>query len=184
MLHLPDDPEIIRREVGRCLSEFDAILLSGGVSMGKFDYIPQVLEELGVQKHFHKVRQRPGKPFWFGTFGEKGVVFALPGNPVSAFMCLHRYFLPWLEASLGLPPAPPRFAVLEKNLRFEPQLTYFVQVKLKHGEDARLWAEPTEGHGSGDFSNLLDTDAFLELPLERSEFSAGEVFRVIPFKAK
>jgi molybdopterin molybdotransferase len=182
MLHLPDDPEIIDREVGRCLSEFDAILLSGGVSMGKFDYIPQVLEDLGVQKQFHKVRQRPGKPFWFGTFGEKGVLFALPGNPVSTFMCLHRYFLPWLEASLGLPPAPPRFAVLEKNLRFEPQLTYFVQVKLKYGEDARLWAEPMEGHGSGDFSNLLDTDAFLELPLERTEFSTSEVFRVIPFK--
>lgn len=182
MLHLPDDPEIIRREVGRCLSEFDAILLSGGVSMGKFDYIPQVLEDLGVQKQFHKVRQRPGKPFWFGTFGEKGAVFALPGNPVSTFMCLHRYFIPWLEASLGLSPALPIFAILEKNLRFEPQLVYFVQVKLKYGEDARLWAEPIEGHGSGDFSNLLDTDAFLELPLERTEFSAGEIFRVIPFK--
>lgn len=182
MLHLPDDPEIIRREVGRCLAEFDAILLSGGVSMGKFDYIPQVLEDLGVKKQFHKVRQRPGKPFWFGIFGEKGVVFALPGNPVSTFMCLHRYFVPWLEASLGLPPAPPRFAVLEKNLRFEPQLVYFVQVKLKYSEDARLWAEPIEGHGSGDFSNLLDTDAFLELPLGQAEFSTGEVFRVIPFK--
>jgi molybdopterin molybdotransferase len=182
MLHLPDDPDIIRREVARCQAEFDVILLSGGVSMGKFDYIPQALEATGVQMHFHKVRQRPGKPFWFGTFGERGVVFALPGNPVSTFMCLHRYVVPWLEASLGFPSAPPRFAVLEKNLRFEPQLVYFVQVKLKHGEDARLWAEPIEGHGSGDFSNLLNTDAFLELPLERTEFAAGEVFRVIRFR--
>ena len=152
--------------------------------MGKFDYIPAALEATGVQMHFHKVRQRPGKPFWFGTYGEKGVVFALPGNPVSTFMCLHRYVLPWLEVSLGFPPAPPSFAILEKNVRFEPPLTYFIQVKLKQDEDARLWAEPLEGHGSGDFANLLDTDAFLELPLERMEFAAGEVFRVIPFKAK
>ena len=182
MLPLPDDPEIIRREVARCQLEFDVILLSGGVSMGKFDYIPAALEATGVQMHFHKVRQRPGKPFWFGTFGEQGVVFALPGNPVSTFMCLHRYVLPWLEVSLGFPPAPPSFAILENPVRFEPTLLYFIQVKLRQGEDARLWAEPLEGHGSGDFANLLDTDAFLELPMERTEFLAGEVFRVVRFR--
>ncbi len=182
LLHLPDNLEAIRREIAHCLLEFDVVLLSGGVSMGKFDYIPQALEETGVRKHFHKVRQRPGKPFWFGSFGEKGVVFALPGNPVSTFMCLHRFVLPWLEASLGFPAAPPSLAILEKNVRFEPALTYFIQVKLKQDQEARLWAEPLEGQGSGDFANLLDTDAFLELPLERTEFLAGEVFRVFRFK--
>ncbi len=182
MLHLPDDPDIICREVARCQTEADVILLSGGVSMGKFDYIPQALEATGVQKHFHKVRQRPGKPFWFGTFGERGVVFALPGNPVSTFMCLHRYVLPWLEASLEFPFTGPEFAILAKPLRFEPPLLYFIQVKLQQDQDARLWAEPLEGHGSGDFANLLHTDAFLELPLERTEFRAGAVFRVVRFK--
>ncbi|MCY7327579.1 MAG: molybdopterin molybdotransferase MoeA, partial [Saprospiraceae bacterium] len=183
MLHLPDSLEISQREVARCQLEFDVILLSGGVSMGKFDYIPQALAAAGVQMHFHKVRQRPGKPFWFGTFGERGVVFALPGNPVSTFMCLHRYVLPWLEASLGFPPAMPSYAILEKTIRFEAPLLYFVQVKLKQDEAARIWAEPLEGHGSGDFANLLDTDAFLELPLERTEFLVGEVFRVVRFKS-
>jgi molybdopterin molybdotransferase len=163
-------------------TEFDVIVLSGGVSMGKFDYIPQALEATGVDMHFHKVRQRPGKPFWFGTFGEKGVVFALPGNPVSTFMCLHRYLLPWLETSLGFPPAPPAYAILAKQVRFEPQMTYFIQVKLKQDEQARTWAEPLEGRGSGDFANLLDTDAFLELPMERTVFEVGEVFRAWPFK--
>ncbi|MFN0036281.1 MAG: molybdopterin molybdotransferase MoeA [Saprospiraceae bacterium] len=184
MPHLPDDPEIIRREVARCQTEFDVILLSGGVSMGKFDYIPAALEATGVQMHFHKVRQRPGKPFWFGTFGERGVVFALPGNPVSTFLCLHRYVLLWLEASLGFPPAPPQYAILGKNVRFEPPLLYFIQVKLRQDPDARLWAEPLEGQGSGDFANLLDADAFLELPMERTEFSVGEVFRVLRFRGQ
>ena len=149
--------------------------------MGKFDYIPAALEATGVLMHFHKDRQRPGKPFWFGTFGKRGVVFALPGNPVSTFLCLHRYVLPWLDASLGFPPAAPQYAVLGKNVRFEPPMLYFIQVKLRQDPDARLWAEPLEGHGSGDFANLLDTDAFLELPPERTEFGAGEVFRVVRF---
>jgi molybdopterin molybdotransferase len=183
MLHLPDDLDAIRREVARLQQEFDVILLSGGVSMGKFDYIPQALESTGVQMHFHKVRQRPGKPFWFGTFGEQGVVFALPGNPVSTFMCLHRYVLPWLETSLGFPAAPPSFAMLAQSVRFEPQMVYFMQVKLRQDAEARLWAEPLAGRGSGDFANLLDTDAFLELPVERTEFEAGEAFRAWRFKA-
>lgn len=182
MLHLPDNLNAIRQEVARLQLEFDVILLSGGVSMGKFDYIPQALEDTGVHMHFHKVRQRPGKPFWFGTFGERGVVFALPGNPVSTFLCLHRYVLPWLETSLGFPPAPPAYAMLAKKVRFEPQMLYFIQVKLRQDAEARLWADPLEGRGSGDFSNLLDTDAFLELPMERTEFEAGEVFRVLRFK--
>lgn len=182
MLHLPDNEEIIRSEIARFQKDFDVIILSGGVSMGKFDYIPQALEATGVQLQFHKVRQRPGKPFWFGTFGDKGVVFALPGNPVSTFMCLHRYVLPWLEASLGFPEAAPLYAVLGKQVHFEPALTYYIQVKLAHSSEARLLAQPVEGHGSGDFANLLHADAFLELPAERNTFFEGEVLRIFPFK--
>lgn len=182
LLHLPDDPLVIQKEIERCREQFDLIILSGGVSMGKFDYIPAAMEASGVRRHFHKVQQRPGKPFWFGTFGERGVVFALPGNPVSTFMCLHRYVLPWIEASLGFPETAPCMAALEKPIRFEPNLTYFLQVKLRNGADARLWAMPIEGHGSGDFSGLADADAFLELPMERTAFSEGEVFPVWKFR--
>lgn len=71
--------------------------------MGKFDYVPQVLDEIGVEKLFHKVKQRPGKPFWFRTYENEKLVFAFPRNPVSVYMCLHRYFIPWLETSLGFP---------------------------------------------------------------------------------
>jgi molybdopterin molybdotransferase len=181
MRHLPDDLEIIRKEVAGFQSKYDVIILSGGVSMGKFDFIPKALEDTGVRMHFHKVKQRPGKPFWFGTFGEKGVVFALPGNPVSTFMCLHRYLLPWLERSLGFPSKPVQKAVLTKTVRFEPSMTYLMQVKLSQDADARLCASPLEGNGSGDFANLLDTDAFLELPAEKVDFEEGQVFRVWTF---
>lgn len=181
MFHLPENLELTRQEIAACLEHFEVILLSGGVSMGKFDFIPQALEDCGVTRHFHKVRQRPGKPFWFGTFGSKGVVFAFPGNPVSTFLCLHRYFLPWLEASLGGQSAPPKWAVLDKTIRFEAPLQYFLQVKLQQDENACLRAIPVEGNGSGDFANLLTSDAFLELPAEQADFQAGAIFRVWPF---
>jgi len=182
MVHIPDDEETTRTEIARCLKSYDVILLSGGVSMGKFDYIPQALQQVGVAKLFYKVQQRPGKPFWFGVNDDGVLVFAFPGNPVATFMCLHRYFLPWLNASVGLDKKNEMYAALSEDFYFEPDLQYFLQVKTTLAADARLIASPLVGNGSGDFANLADTDAFLELPADRNEFAAGEVFRLWPFR--
>src|SRR5262245_46624080 len=95
--HLPDDPAILRERLGAHLQTHDALILSGGVSMGRFDYIPQVLAELGVRVVFHKVAQRPGKPLWFGVGPTGQTVYALPGNPVSTLVCFGRYVLAGLE---------------------------------------------------------------------------------------
>ncbi|MCF8248065.1 MAG: molybdopterin molybdotransferase MoeA [Saprospiraceae bacterium] len=181
MLHLPDDPAAIEATLSDCLKNYDVLLMSGGVSMGKFDHLPEVLEKIGVRKLFHKVSQRPGKPFWFGR-SDSTVVFAFPGNPVSSFMCLHRYFRPWLRISQGLDAFENQYAVLAADYFFKPNLTYFLQVKLTSGKDGRLLATPITGQGSGDLANLVDTDAFLELPLERQEFKAGEVFPVWQYR--
>ncbi len=181
MLHIPDDPEIIRQTIQQCLHNYDVLLLSGGISMGKFDYIPQALNDLGVNKVFHKVMQRPGKPLWFGKQDNGAAVFAFPGNPVATFMCLHRYFMPWLQATLSLTEKPPVYAILNRDFEFTPDLQYFLQVKLNFNEQGGLLAVPVEGNGSGDFANLADTDAFMELPLEKSEFKKGEVYRIWPF---
>lgn len=182
LLHLPDDPAAIESTLGDCLTKYDVLLMSGGVSMGKFDHIPSALDKLGVRQLFHKVSQRPGKPFWFGRSAST-VVFAFPGNPVSSFMCLHRYFRPWLRASLGLQPIETQYAALAEGYVFKPELTYFLQVKLAAGQDGlphrgELLATPVTGQGSGDLANLVDTDAFIELPLERQVFQAGEVFPI------
>jgi len=181
MLHIPDDLEITKQKIGDCLQSYDAIILSGGISMGKFDYIPQALQELSVHKLFHKVQQRPGKPFWFGAHTSGALVFALPGNPVSTFMCLNRFVLQWLKASIGW-PCEEKYAILNQDVSFTPSLQYFLQVKLNVNKNGSLTATPFEGNGSGDFANLLDTDAFMELPLEQNNFAKGEVFRVWPFK--
>lgn len=191
MLHLPDEQEITKEKIKNCLEQYDVIILSGGISMGKFDYVPQVLEELNVTKLFHKVKQRPGKPFWFGahpdSYREGTIVFAFPGNPVSTFMCLYRYFIPWLIASVTS-PSPlgegqgEAYAMLTEDVTFTASLQYFMQVKVSINENGQLLANPTEGNGSGDFANLIDSNAFMELPLEQSNFRKGEVYRVWVFK--
>ena len=178
MLHIPDNPEIIKHQLQECLKNYDVILLSGGISMGKFDYIPQALKELNVEQVFHKVQQRPGKPFWFGKHSNGVVVFAFPGNPGATFMCAQRYFIPWLNASLGVIPKANVYAILDRDFTFKPQLQYYLQVKLNFNEQGKLLATPVEGNGSGDFANLANTDAFMELPLEKSEFKKGEVYKV------
>jgi molybdopterin molybdotransferase len=181
LLHIPDEPGIIKQQLQLCLQSYDVLLLSGGISMGKFDYIPQALKELSVEQVFHKVKQRPGKPFWFGKHSNGVVVFAFPGNPVATFMCMQRYFISWLMASLGANTKPATYAVLDSGFKFEPQLQYYLQVKLRFNEKGQLLATPVEGNGSGDFANLADTDAFMELPLEKNEFKKGEVYRVWVF---
>ncbi|MEO6289758.1 MAG: molybdopterin-binding protein, partial [Ginsengibacter sp.] len=134
-----------------------------------------------VKKLFHKVQQRPGKPFWFGKHETGKLVFAFPGNPVSTFMCFHRYFLPWLKKSLQV-GMNKTYAILNEDFTFNAGLQYFLQVKLLFNEKGELMATPLEGNGSGDFANLLQTDAFMELPLERNNFKKGEIFRIWPFK--
>ena len=180
--HLVDDPEEISRKMSGFLKDYDVILLSGGVSKGKFDYIPQVLDLLGVEKLFHKIAQRPGKPFWFGKAPDQTIVFALPGNPVSSFMCTHRYFYPWLRACLGQDPMPYPFAILAADHVFNPDLTYFLQVRIEYDKNGSLLAHPVEGHGSGDLANLADADGFLELPKGKNLYKKEEVYPFLRYR--
>lgn len=179
--HLSDDRDTIQREVAELLEIYDVLLMSGGVSMGKFDHLPSVFDELGVEQIFHKIQQRPGKPFWFGKHTGGTLVFAFPGNPVSTFMCAIRYFIPWLQTMLHRRDAPVMSAILNEDFDFRPQLQYFLPVKTVM-QDGKLLGLPKPGHGSGDLANLTDADGFLELPIDRSEFKKGEAFRFWPFR--
>lgn len=173
---LPDNQAIIEQKIAEFMETFDVLILSGGVSAGKFDFVPQALENQGVKKLFHKVSQRPGKPFWFGKSANGTIVFALPGNPVSTFMCLNRYFKKWLDASQGI-ENKQIMAELTEDFRFKPELTFFLQVQLSYSSTGKILATPVEGHGSGDLANLVEADAFLELPLGQDLFKKGEVFK-------
>ena len=179
LFHLQDDIPILTEAIGKILAQYDVLILSGGVSAGKADFIPQVLENLGVVKHFHQVAQRPGKPFWFGTSIDDKMVFALPGNPVSTFVCFLKYVCPILSPAARF---QPQKAALATPITFKPNLTYFVPVRVECDQTGRNIAYPLAGNGSGDFANLLEANAFLELPKDETLFEAGQVFDVLWFR--
>ena len=173
--HIADDPETLRERIGEHLASSDVLVLSGGVSMGKADYVPEVLADLGVTVQFHGISQRPGRPMWFGTGKDGQTVFALPGNPVSTLVCCRQYVVPALKQMQGEPPSTPMFASLIEPVEFPPQLTCFLPVKLVSNTGAQLMAMPIRTNTSGDFAALSKTDGYIELPLEESEFPAGTV---------
>ena len=152
--------------------------MSGGVSKGKFDFIPNTLVELGVDCLFPKVTQRPGKPFWFGK-NDKVTVFAFPGNPVSTLSCFHKYFVPWLAQCIGHQLITPT-VFLRSDTTFKPNLTLFAQAKLDF-ENGKLFASISNGNGSGDMVHPTQMDGFVELPRGKDVYLKGEVYSFIPF---
>ncbi|HEY3757780.1 MAG TPA: molybdopterin molybdotransferase MoeA [Opitutaceae bacterium] len=173
--HLRDLRVDIQELLRQVLGHFDAVLFTGGVSKGQFDFLPSELEKQNVRRVLQGVAQRPGRPFWFGVSARSVPVFALPGNPASAYTCLHRYVLPAFDRCSGLAPRRPEFAALASPFRFRPALACLLPVRLSSAPDARLLAEPVPGNTSGDFAGLVETDGFVELPVAVQDFPAGYV---------
>ena len=171
--HLVDEREILAERIARHLAEANVLILSGGVSMGKADYVPQVLTDLGVEVIFHKVSQRPGKPMWFGIGPKEQAVFALPGNPVSTLVCCRQYVIPALAHASGAAPGNPEFAALAQDVAFRPKLTCFLPAKLVTNAAGTLLAMPVQTNTSGDFASLTGTDGYVELALEQTLFETG-----------
>lgn len=180
--HLDDDMEQIKKDLADIINQYEVVILSGGVSKGKFDFLPDALTALGVEKLFHKIKQRPGKPFWFGKAPNGTLVFALPGNPVSSFLCTQRYFVTWLTTSLGLSPVTLPHGILTRDTLFKPDLTYFLQVKVSYNENGQILATPVDGNGSGDLANLVDADAFLQLPRGKNLFEKGTIYPLLFYR--
>lgn len=179
LLHLDDDKDIIRQKLAFAIQEMDVLLLSGGVSKGKFDFIPEIMSELGVSMVFHKVKQRPGKPFWFGIQQTaKTVIFSFPGNPASTFANYHIYFKPWLLKSLGR-SIPENHVILGENLSIQGEFTRFIRARIQWSSGT-ITATTVHGNGSGDLTSLARSDGFIQLDPDRQNFKEGEL---VPFIA-
>ena len=120
--------------------------------MGEYDYVPEVLNALGIKQSFHKVSQKPGKPFWFGLAKNSKPVFALPGNPVSTQICAYRYIIPYLKKASGL-EVKQEFISVSDKISIQSDLTQFLPVA-----DGHLISY----NGSGDFGALAQADGFIE----------------------
>jgi molybdopterin molybdotransferase len=176
--HVRDDEPLMLDRLALHLTTHEVVVLSGGVSMGKFDLVPRVLQQLGVQQVFHKIEQRPGRPMWFGIGSQGQAVFGLPGNPVSTLVCLIRYVIPAIAEAMGTKRVAPERLALAAPVTFQPPLTYFLPVAIEHDDWGRPWANPRSTKGSGDFLSLTGTDGFVELPPGPNTYPKGFVTTV------
>ena len=175
---LKDDPAEILESIARLHDGNDVVVLTGGVSMGKYDFVPGVLERLGVELVFHRIGQRPGRPMWFGVSRASRPVFALPGNPVSTLVCLIRYVVPALWKAMGADPETEEWVRLAEDVKFAADLVYFLPVKLRADPYGAMQADPRPTNTSGDYAALGATDGFIELPRGADVFPAGTPARL------
>ncbi|QLE00772.1 molybdopterin molybdotransferase MoeA [Galbibacter sp. BG1] len=178
-LHLNDDKNEIKNTLAELLETNDVLMLSGGVSKGKYDFIPDALEELEVEKVFHRVIQRPGKPFWFGVHrASNTAIFSFPGNPVSTFANYHIYFKDWLHKSWNLNPTKNE-VVLGEKVSNPSTLTLFLGVRLENNNGQTI-AFRSKENGSGDLTSLVHTDGFIRVAPNQEFYSEGTF---VPFVA-
>ena len=168
-----DTMEQLRRQI-RLGLESDLLLVSGGVSAGKYDLVEEVFEELGIQILFEAVSMRPGKPTVFARRGQQ-FVFGLPGNPVSTFVAFELFVAPVLQALQGLPAGDLRVVrgrlqekILEKSGR---TALLPAAVTLESGH---IRIRPVSWKGSADLFSLADANGLVVVPLECRELSAGQ----------
>lgn len=176
IIHLPDNQEKMRTELKKILPLHQVIVLTGGVSKGKFDFLPTVLADLGIKKIFHQVRHRPGKPLLFGIGPENQLIFGLPGNPVSCVVNLRRYVIEAIKENFR----PTMHVKITKDICLKKDMTFFIPAKLDFSNDGLALALPIQGNGSGDFFSLRDSDGFLEVDnlKNKNNYCAGEI---LPF---
>jgi molybdopterin molybdotransferase len=176
LTHLPDDVHTLTVALEKLTQQYDILLLSGGVSKGKFDLIPDVLQSIGVECLFHRIAQKPGKPMWFGQ-NARCVVFAFPGNPVSTLACAARYLLPWIQSQQGL--FISQWVEVNEQITLLEKLTQFIPVRYSTDRQTSTLAIITN-QGSGDFSALSGACGFIEVPRGSDVNGAFNRFRFFP----
>jgi molybdopterin molybdotransferase len=170
--HIVDNEATLAQRLRQHLGSRDVLIVSGGVSKGKFDLVPKVLNNIGVREVFHQVAQRPGMPMWFGVGPAGQVVFGLPGNPVATLVCLTRYVIPGAITAMTSRSNPPQQVVLASTFSPGRQVAQFVPVTVTVS-DGYVAATPRATNGPGDFLGLTGTDGFVELPPRAGDFPAG-----------
>lgn len=168
--HVPDERDLLRQHLEAALRG-DIVILCGGVSAGDADYVPGVLEELGVKNLFHKIAMRPGKPTWCGHLPQGPVVFALPGNPFSCLVNTILLIRPFLQTCFGLSAEQPLGLPMAAARKKKTPLDEFFPARLS-GAPASV--APVVLNGSGDI-RLGRTAQLLALhPADRGDLEAGE----------
>jgi molybdopterin molybdotransferase len=174
--HVPDEPAALQNAFKQALNA-DIIISCGGVSAGDADFVPGALAALGVEKLFHKLMIRPGKPIWCGKTADKKMVFALPGNPLSCMVTFCLFVQPFLHACYGLPSPTTILLALQGKRSKKTNLDEFFPVKIIPGAAA---VQIVPFNGSGDIRAALFADGFARHPREKTVINAGEPVEFLP----
>ncbi len=160
--------------------QHDILVLSGGVSMGKYDLVESVLKSFGAEFFFDAVAIRPGKPAVFGCCRKK-LVFGLPGNPVSTMVTFQLFVVPAIDLLSGAAPRPLPLlnATLSQSLHEKPGLTHFLPARLEWPAASPM-VQALPWQGSGDIAALSRANCFLVVPADRHDIPAGEIVSVLP----
>lgn len=177
--HLPDEKAAIEKALSNAL-ENDIIILSGGVSAGDADFIPEILQSLGVENLFYKVAIRPGKPIWCGKLPSGGIVFALPGNPFSTLVTFTLFVEHYLHEIFFSDARPVYNYALTAARSKKHKLTEFFPVKLEKTPGFGL--TPIQFNGSGDIRAGLFADGLAIQESEKENLIGGEQVKFILFK--
>jgi molybdopterin molybdotransferase len=161
------------------LQEVDVLILTGGVSMGRHDYVPQVLKEEGVEIIFHKVAIKPGKPVLFGRL-DKQLIFGLPGNPVSSFVTFELFVRPAIRRWMGLENAflPEVRACIEVPFRNRSGRTFYAP-GLAESTGDRVVVSPITTKGSADLVAFARANCLVVLPASCGEIEAGKSVKIL-----
>ena len=168
--HVPDTAEDLKSTLEEALENYDVILLTGGISMGKFDYVAPVMKSLVGDPLFHGVAQRPGKPFAFWT--GQSPIFALPGNPVSVMACLARYVLPALRQIRNESWKPQQYSLAHDTIWNAP-FPGLVACQIFNNQ-----IHPSPPRNSGDYTALAGSHGICEL---NSTSRSGTLARFYPW---
>jgi molybdopterin molybdotransferase len=169
---VPDDARVLREVFAQALDQGDALVTTGGVSMGKYDLVGAVLEDLGVRAVLHKIAIKPGKPLWFGMAGSKPV-FGLPGNPVSCLVGFELFLRRALAKLAGENPPPanqealPRGRWTGSSVAANPREQHF-PVRVRLGEDGLYQLEPLAWRSSADIVGITRADALACIPAQQA----------------
>ncbi|MEO0867981.1 MAG: gephyrin-like molybdotransferase Glp [Cyanobacteria bacterium J06642_11] len=182
---VPDQKQATREAIADALTQADMVLSSGGVSVGDYDYVDQILAELGAKIHIRAVAVKPGKPLTVATFdgdNQSQLYFGLPGNPVSSLVSFWRFVQPALRKLSGLSQGgSPTFvsAITDSDLRSGGKRETYLWGQLALTPDGYRFSAAAGGHSSGNLVNLSTTNGLAQIPLGETSIQAGNPIRVL-----
>ena len=157
-------------------SKIDMIITSGAVSAGKFDFVPNVVNNFQLSKHFKSVAIRPGKPILFAKIrGKPKAIFGLPGNPISSAACFRFFVYPYLRSLLGVKEEISFKAILKNEFRKKREFTRFVKSKLNTTKNGKLEVQILKGQESFRIKSFIQSNIWVMLPSGKEKFKKGEI---------